>query len=294
MDLFDKKDIKPMLIGLEKNPNNDTDYINELKFDGIRCIAYLDKNEVDLRNKKNDKLLFRYPELSNINNQIKCEKLILDGELVAFKDNKTDFYEMQKRSLMSNKFKIELEAKKNPISFVAFDILYKDGQQLTHMELIKRKEILSTSIQENERLSISRFLEGNSIELYKFAEENGLEGIVSKKKSSKYFFDKRTKDWIKIKCYEDKEFVIMGYDSDSILLGDFNNDRNLEYKGKVAFGISKYDWNIIKSISINNTDGEHVWIEPLLVCTVKYMKNSKGLRQAVFKGIRDDKYVNEI
>lgn len=294
MDLFDKKYIKPMLIGIEKDANNDTEYINELKLDGIRCIAYLDKNGVDLRNKKNDRLLFRYPELSNINNQIKCERLILDGELVVFKDNKTDFYEMQKRSLMSNKFKIELEAKKNPISFVAFDVLYKDGQQLTDLELIQRKEILDASIQENERFSISRFLEGNGASLYKLAEDNGLEGIVSKKKSSKYFFDKRTKEWIKIKCYEDKDFVIMGYNPDSILLGGFNIDRNLEYVGKVALGISKYDWNLIKNINVIKKEEDHVWIEPLLVCTVKYMKNSKGLRQAVFKGIREDKCVNEL
>lgn len=205
MNLFDTKIIKPMLIGSEKQASNDTNYINELKLDGIRCIAYLSKEEVDLRNKRNDKLLFRYPELSKINTQLKCQNLILDGELVVLKDNKTDFYEMQKRSLMSNKFKIELESKKNPISFVAFDILFKDNEQLTDLELIKRKEILNNCIEESERLSISRFLDGKGIELYNLAEENGLEGIVSKKKSSKYFFDKRTKDWIKSKCYKDEE-----------------------------------------------------------------------------------------
>ena len=56
MDLFSKKDIKPMLIGMEREANNDINYINELKLDGIRCIAYLDKNGVDLRNKRNDKV----------------------------------------------------------------------------------------------------------------------------------------------------------------------------------------------------------------------------------------------
>ena len=171
MDLFDKKDIKPMLIGSEKEANNDTDYINELKLDGIRCIAYLDKSNVDLRNKRNDKVLFRYPEISDINKQIKCEKLILDGELVILKDNKTDFYEMQKRSLMTDKFKIELKSKKYPVSFVAFDILYKDKQKLTHLELIQRKEILDSIIEENERLSVSRYINGNGLELYKLAEE---------------------------------------------------------------------------------------------------------------------------
>lgn len=105
MDLFEKKNIKPMLIAEEKQPFDDINYIYKLKLDGIRCIAYLDKNSVDLINKRNDKLLFRYPELANINKQIKCEKVILDGELYVMKNGRTDFYEMQRRSLMSDKFK---------------------------------------------------------------------------------------------------------------------------------------------------------------------------------------------
>jgi len=289
MDLFNKKDIKPMLIGIEKEANNDIDYINELKLDGIRCIAYLDKNGVDLRNKRNDKVLFRYPEISKINEQISCKNVILDGELVVYKNNKTDFYEMQKRSLMTNKFKIELEARSNPISYVAFDILYKDGIQLTDLDLINRKEILNNSINENERVSISRYIEGKGIELYKLAEQNGLEGIVSKKKTSKYYFDKRTKDWIKNKCYEDQDFVILGYTDDSIMLGQYNLNNELEYKGKVALGISQENWSLIKKINKVDSSMNEIWIEPVLVCTVKYMKNSKGLRQAVFKGLRQDK-----
>lgn len=293
MDLYDKKHIKPMLIGSEKDASNDDNYINELKLDGIRCIAYLSKDSIDLRNKRNDKVLFRYPEISNINKQIKCERLILDGELVILKNNKTDFYEMQKRSLMTNKFKIELEAKSNSVSFVAFDILYKDNEQLTDLELLQRKEILNNSINENEKLSLSRFIIGNGIQLYNLTEEKGLEGIVSKKKTSKYYFDKRTKEWIKVKCYEDKDFVIIGYNNESIILGQYDTNRQLKYLGKVALGITKEDWSVIKNVKKIYDNNEEVYIEPTLVCTIKYMKNSKGLRQAVFKGIRQDKETYE-
>ena len=208
---------------------------------------------------------------------------------MVYKNKKTDFYEMQKRSLLTNKFKIELEAKTNPISFVAFDILYKDDKQLTHLELNQRKETLNDSIDENSRLSISRYIEGKGLELYKLAEENGLEGIVSKKKTSRYYFDKRTKDWFKIKCYEDKDFVILGYKEDSILLGQYKLNNELEYIGKVALGITKENWSLIKTVKKIDSRNDEIWIEPILVCTVKYMKNSKGLRQAVFKGLRQDK-----
>ena len=148
---------------------------------------------------------------------------------------------------------------------------------------------MQNSIEENERISISRYTSGNGIELYKLAEESGLEGIVSKKKTSKYYFDKRTKDWIKIKCYEDKDFVIVGYGENSIILGQYNQNGQLEHMGRVALGISKEAWHVVKSQKEIDTQKDDVLIEPSLVCTVKYMKNAKGLRQAVFKGIREDK-----
>ena len=288
MDLFEKKNIKPMLIAEEKQPFDDINYIYELKLDGIRCIAYLDKNSVDLRNKRNDKLLFRYPELANINKQIKCEKVILDGELYVMKNGRTDFYEMQRRSLMSDKFKIELASKKLPISFTAFDILYKDNKQLTDLPLMERKQILQQCIIENERISVSRYIENEGKKLFELTTKNDLEGIVAKKKDSKYYFDKRTKDWIKIKNYEEEDFIIMGYSDDNIILGQFENGK-LEYKGKVALGITKQQWEIIRSKKVIERKLEEIFVEPILVCSVKYMKNSKGLRQAVFKGIRQDK-----
>ena len=209
MDLFERKDIKPMLISQEKEPFDNPDFIYELKLDGIRCIAYLDKNEVELRNKRNDRVLFRYPELNNIYKQIKCNNIISDGELFILKDNKTDFFEMQRRSLMSDKFKIELAMKRLPVSFCAFDILYKDNEQLTDLPLMQRKEILQNSLVENNRISISRYVENEGIKLFELTTQNNLEGIIAKRKDSKYYFDKRTKDWIKIKNFEDDEFIIV-------------------------------------------------------------------------------------
>ncbi len=192
MNLFENRNIKPMLISKEKQAFNDNNFIYELKLDGIRCIAYIDKNSVDLRNKRNDKVLFRYPEMSEIYKQLKCDNVILDGELFVLNNNRTDFFEMQRRSLMSDKFKIELSAKRLPVSFTTFDILYKDNQQLTDLPLTKRKEMLQESIIENERISISRYIENEGIKLFELTSQNELEGIVAKKKDSKYYFDKRT------------------------------------------------------------------------------------------------------
>jgi ATP-dependent DNA ligase len=306
MDIFETKSIKPMLIGEEGEPFDSPDYIYELKLDGERCIAYLDESGIDLRNKRNMLMLPKVPELSEIYKQIN-KRCILDGELFVMKDGKPDFYEIQRRSLMTNKMKIELAANKYPASFVAFDILYYDGQQVTNWPLMERKVMLAKAIRENERLAISRYIEKHGITFYELAKQQELEGIVAKRKDSKYYFDKRTKDWIKIKYLQDDDFVVCGYilkenSVSSLVLGQYQN-RQMIYKGHVTLGVSGRDFDIIKSTPktklppfetpIGNENA--IWIEPILVCTGKYMMlNQNGsMRQPVFKGLREDKLPEE-
>jgi len=295
-----------MLIGEEGEPFDSPDYIYELKLDGERCIAYLDESGIDLRNKRNMLMLPKVPELSEIYKQIN-KRCILDGELFVMKDGKPDFYEIQRRSLMTNKMKIELAANKYPASFVAFDILYYDGQQVTNWPLMERKVMLAKAIRENERLAISRYIEKHGITFYELAKQQELEGIVAKRKDSKYYFDKRTKDWIKIKYLQDDDFVVCGYilkenSVSSLVLGQYQN-RQMIYKGHVTLGVSGRDFDIIKSTPktklppfetpIGNENA--IWIEPILVCTGKYMMlNQNGsMRQPVFKGLREDKLPEE-
>ena len=126
-DLFDEKNISPMLLNEVQEPFDDEEFIYELKLDGIRCVAYVEPKSVTLQNKRFKDLTEIYPELSDVS---KCvnKKVILDGELVVLTDGKPDFYALQKRSLMGDKFRISLAARKNPVQFVAYDILYFDGK----------------------------------------------------------------------------------------------------------------------------------------------------------------------
>ena len=141
MDLFDEKAINPMLIKDMMDPFNSNEWIYELKLDGIRCIAYLNDSGTDLRNKRNIKLLPKFPELEMIHHQIK-DKCILDGELIVLKDGVPDFYKLQRRSLLTDTFKIQLANKKYPASFVAYDIIYYKNKDVTDIPLIERKAIL--------------------------------------------------------------------------------------------------------------------------------------------------------
>ncbi|MCH1973499.1 DNA ligase [Muricomes sp. OA1] len=305
MDIFETKGVKPMLISEQQKAFNSSDWIYEIKLDGIRCIAYLDENGTDLRNKRDKKMLPCVPELKDINRQIK-KKCILDGELFVLRNGMTDFYEIQRRALMTDPFKIQLASKKYPASFVAYDIIYDSGKMTTDLPLMERKKILQDTVVENNFISITRYVEENGIALFEAAKAQNLEGIVAKKIDSKYYFDKRTKNWVKCKVMATDDCVICGYirkanNMTSLVLGQYDAGR-LIYKGHVTLGVSlrvlnDYGYNVIQSAPFENVPSGNenaVWIEPKLVCIVESMPTEKeSFRQPVFKGIRDDKLPHE-
>lgn len=303
MDIFETKSIAPMLIAENKPAFDDPDWIYELKLDGIRCVAYMDASGTILRNKRNKDVTAIYPELGESHRQAE-DRCILDGEVFILRDGKNDFFEMQRRALMSNAFKIRLAADKLPVSFVAFDLLYLGNKPLTELPLIERKALLEQTIHETERLAISRYIEAQGVALYQAAEAQGLEGIVAKRKDSLYRMGKRTKEWVKCKALLDDDFVVCGYyfkaeNLVSIILGQYTGG-TLIYQSHVVMGISKDDFQHISSQAdvrkeryysgFPDFDGA-VWIAPRLVCKVQFMERTPGggLRQPVFRGLRNDK-----
>ena len=302
-DIWETKNINPMLIGAEGEPFDSEEYIYELKLDGERCIAYLDKDKTILKNKRNILMLPKVPELSDIHKSINV-RCILDGELAVIRDGKPDFFEIQKRSLMSNPVKIEMAAKKYPACFTAFDILYYEDRQVTNLPLTQRKNLLQKAVKsENESFAVSRYIEKNGVAFYELAKQNELEGIVAKRKDSRYYFDRRTKDWIKIKYMQDDDFIVLGYvpketSMNSIILGQYSGKR-LMYKGHVTLGVGGEPFRRIKALDKTNCpfaeipkgNENSVWVKRELVCTVKYMMKTEngGMRQPVFKGLREDK-----
>lgn len=304
--LFDDRNIKPMLIAENVEPFDSPDWIYEFKWDGERCIAYLDpKTGTELRNKRNVKMLSKVPELSEIHKQVR-KPCILDGELMCLVNGKPDFSVIQRRSLMSDAFKIGLEAKKYPATFIAFDILWLDGKNLMMQPLMERKKELSNNTKENDRLAVSRYYDESGTLLFKLAKRQGLEGIVGKRKDSVYLQGKRTKNWKKIKNLVDDDFVICGYihkenNMTSIVLGQYDRKGKLQYKGHVTLGVGgKAFQKIVQQCQISEPpilfppghgNENAVWLVPTLVCTVKFMERTKngGMRQPVFKGLRDDK-----
>ena len=295
MDLFAEMNIAPMLIAQMQEPFNDPDWIYELKLDGCRCIAYLEKDKTILRNKRNMELLPRFPELKEIHSSV-TDRCILDGELVVMINGVPEFYELQKRTLMTSPVKISMAAGLLPASFVAYDCLQVNDRVLLDTPIMERKAILQELVRENERIAISRYIEEKGTELYALTVQKELEGVVAKRKNSLYFQGKRTKDWIKFKRMADKEFVICGYEPGqmtSLILGEYQ-DGALVYAGTVTMGVRRKLTRILKKSTcpfaeIPQGKEQVIWCKPEYVGTVEYMPNTMdALRQPVFKGIRDD------
>ncbi|HHU56525.1 MAG TPA: DNA ligase [Acholeplasmataceae bacterium] len=295
-------DLSPMLF-YESKPFNSQKHIFELKFDGIRALAYLDK-ETLLKNKRHKIINNTYPELLQIHKQVK-KRCILDGEIVLFHKSKPDFFKIQKRSLMENPLKIKLQSKRYPVTFIAFDIIYYDDKFITDLPLIERKEILKKNIIENKFITISRFVENEGIKLFNEVKKMGLEGVVAKDKLSKYFLGVRSKSWLKFKVYEEDDLVICGYlekenNTLDLILGRIENNQLI----KAATVNTSKDKKLIKEFASLNpskplfdeVNEGIVWLKPYLVGKVKYMMKTKtgGLRQAIFLGVRDDKTINDL
>ena len=307
-DLFETRKIRPMLIGADSEPFDSDECLFELKLDGERCLAFLGDGRTELRNKRDVLLISKFPELRELHRQVK-KRCILDGELMVSVDGKPDFAEVQRRSLMSNAFKIQLASEKAPASFVAFDILYYNGETLMGKPLSQRKALLEKYVTENERLAVSRCIERQGRAFFQLAREQELEGIVAKRKDSLYYSDKRTKDWIKIKNFVDDDFIICGYIFKekgviSLVLAQYGTDGQLVYKGHVTMGVSGENFQRVEKARTRKTppfpevppgNERAVWLSPTLVCTVKYIALTErgGLRHAVLKGLRADKRPEE-
>lgn len=303
-DLFRFRSASPMLIAQQAEAFDDPEWIYELKMDGFRCLCYLEKDTVDFRNKRNMQMLSRFPELAEIHKNVK-DTCILDGEIVVLHDGVPDFFRLQKRTLLTEPFKIRLEAERFPASYVVFDLLFKGEQELMWNPLTDRKTLLTGLISESERIALSRYVVREGRMLYQAAAERELEGVVAKRKESLYFMGKRTKDWVKFKRMADEEFVVAGYiqkgqHTYSLLLGKYRGD-TLVYKGHVTAGVSqkviailsKAGQNPFQMLPTGNEDA--VFTAPLLVCVVEYMPNTlQALRQPVFKGFRDDILPKEV
>ena len=286
------------------------EWLYELKYDGYRIMAFVEGSSVQLMSRNRNDYSDRFYEIvSSIIDFSSGRAMVLDGEMVITdKSGKTDFHALQ--NYMRN-------PKDKNLTYIIFDLLALDGVDFRKHPLIHRKEILKDLMKDAPpNLYYSRYVRGNGKECFAAACDANMEGIVGKKADSTYS-GARNGDWIKIKCDKRQEFVIGGYSlSDkktsgvsSLLLGIYDGDK-LDYVGRAGTGISQDDSEMLekKFASLIRIDSPFnqipkpranekvIWLEPELVAEIKFAEWTKDniLRQASFKGLREDKAPKDI
>lgn len=292
MNIWKNRIFTPMLLKEVDKPFNSSDYLYEIKFDGYRAILFVNKDGITIRSRNKIDITNMYPELKSITKLVKKDTII-DGEIIALENGYPSFSKLSERSRTKDVSKIKYHMKNNPVTFIAFDILYQD-KDLTNLSLVERKEILS-KIKDNEVFVKSKIY-SDGIKLFKKVGSLNLEGIVAKKKDSLYEINKRTSSWVKIKNNIHESFLIGGYIikkmSISLLLGELK-DNKLYYVGNVRLNENHKLYNKIISMKktessfINYNKKDAIFIEPKYKCMVKYLERTKTnhLRQPIIEKV---------
>lgn len=294
--------VKPMLCSLIKKPFDDPDFLYEVKLDGYRIIAYVQKDKVVLSSRSGLDYSTKYPEVVKALSLLDLD-MIVDGELVALDENgRPDFDALQKSD------------RKNPLVLYLFDILWCNGYKLMDLKLTERKEILSKAIGFNEIIRYSDDFE-QGIQLFEVIKKQGMEGIVAKRKDSRYEAGKRGKDWLKLPTEKRQEFVIGGWtESDNsspfaALVFGYYEEGKLMYQGHAGGGFKgnqkKEIKELLKKIEIKKspfankvyTDRKVHFVKPELVANIKFATyTSSGMirKPAIFLGLREDKKPEQV
>ncbi|MBE8724343.1 DNA ligase D [Flavobacterium hungaricum] len=298
---------KPMLASLTDKPFDDEEWLFENKYDGYRAISVVTEKDTALYSRNEISFTKNFQTIADDLKKLEHEA-ILDGEVVV--EQKAGVSDFQ---LLQN----YLKTGKGKLKYYVFDILNLDGNDITHLSLLERKELLKILLEKAalEHVFYSDHVIGKGIDFFNKSIKNKTEGIIAKKASGSYTINKRTKDWLKIKNTQAEEAIIIGITTPqnsrkyfgAILLGQYEG-KTLKYIGKCGTGFSheilkelyeKFSPHFIEKspleekISVRETIQ---WIQPKFVCQVKFAEwtQDNHLRQPVYLGLRIDKNAEEV
>jgi bifunctional non-homologous end joining protein LigD len=313
--------VVPMLARLSTMPARDEGWAVEVKWDGVRAIAYCRPGRLELQSRNLNEITAQYPEVRRLSRQLGARDAVLDGELVAFDEQgRPSFERLQQRIHQTEETVVRRRMKSHPVTYAIFDLLYLDGRDLTAEPYRRRRELLEELELHGPSWQTPRYSTGHAKELLEASRELHLEGVVLKRLDSRYSPGKRTGAWLKVKNTGRQEFVIGGWlpgegrrrnRIGSLLLGAFDPDGDglaLRYAGKVGTGFSDRDLTSLgarlaplerKSNPFAGRRGPKKgarYVEPELVAEIELRElTADGMvRHGSFKGLRDDKPATEV
>jgi bifunctional non-homologous end joining protein LigD len=301
--------IEPMKATLADHPPLGDDWLFEIKWDGVRAIAYVENEEVRLVSRNGLRCERQYPELAAIPHQVAARQAVLDGE-IAVLDRKgaSRFHLIQPRIANNDPNTVAHLVRSTPVVYFVFDALYVDGYDLRGVALEERRKVLEALVTPGPSLRISEVFPGGGEDLLEAARAHDLEGIVGKRASSVYE-SRRSREWAKIKIANEQEFAIGGFTEPqgsrdyfgALVLGVYE-DGKLRWAGNVGTG---FDQKLLAGVYERlkplvteecpfterpKPDRGMTWVKPELACQVKYAEwtQDNHLRAPVFVGLRND------
>ena len=205
------KTLDPMLAEIGDAPFNDAAWMWEPKLDGYRVLAFVEDGRARLSSRRGVELAAAFPQLVAELVKQDANGMILDGELVAFDANgKPSFNAMQNRVQLKTERDIAAADRKSPVVFYCFDLLYFAGIDLRRAVYRDRRRYLSQCLLPSPLVQLVH-AQDDGIALHAAALASGLEGVIGKRKDSRYEAGKRSGSWLKIKPTHSADFVIGGY-----------------------------------------------------------------------------------
>lgn len=295
----------------------------EMKWDGVRALAFIENGTIRLRSRTGKDITATYPELAGpaglagvagASGASGRERLLLDGEIVAFTDGRPDFEALQPRMHVSSPEAALRLSRITPVAYLAFDVLHAGGRPLIARPYSERREILNTIGPNGPgRLSPPSF-PGPDLDAVRAASvANGIEGVVVKRLDSAYEPGVRSGAWLKLKNVLRQEVVVAGWKPGqgnrlglvgSLLVGVYGSG-GLLYCGHVGTGFSDATLRMLTRLleSLRRGDSPFdgpvpaeyarpaVWVEPRLVVEVAFDRWTRAgrMRAPAYLGLRDDK-----
>jgi bifunctional non-homologous end joining protein LigD len=308
----------PMFATTGSLPRPDEGWAYEIKWDGVRAIAYSRPGELRLESRNLNDVTDRYPELARLGRALSSHSAILDGEIVALdRSGHPSFGALQRRMQVSSRAQAQRLAKNTPVTYMIFDLLWLDGHSVMGLTYSERRELLSALEQNGESWQTPEHTVGEGRALLQASTEQGLEGVMAKRLDSTYQPGARSRNWVKIKGVRRQELVVGGWlpgkgkreeRIGALLVGVYETDGALRYAGRVGSGFSEQELDRLERLlgplrrdsspfgAGVRPPREAVFCEPKLVAEVEFSEwtSAGSLRQPRYKGLRDDKDPREV
>jgi bifunctional non-homologous end joining protein LigD len=301
--------LAPMLARTGELPTDDDRWAYEIKWDGVRALAYAEGGRVRFEARSGRDITPRYPELRELGRALAGREAILDGEVVAFDDGRPSFQKLQSRMHLTSEHAVRRLSQSDPVSYIVFDLLWLDGHSLTDLEYTERRErLLDLGLQGDRWLTPAHHV-GDGAAMLEASRAQGLEGIIAKRLDCPYTPGKRSPGWVKVKNVRTTDVVVGGWLAGEgrrskqfgALVVGYYEDGELKYAGRVGTGFDEAELNrlgeLLAGLAREDTPfagrqppRETHFVDPALVATIGYGEwtSTRTLRHPRYLGLRDD------